>query len=105
MEINIHFEERELNNLALEEYEKTVLGSKLLQVERRNFKLFIDNYKRYGTVGKIRINKFNYPLRNFHEEVLKCFNDEFKGVNSLKFIKRINPQKALAEWQKCLDIE
>ena len=46
MELNIHFEERELNNLALEEYEKTVLGSKLIEVERRIFKLFIDKYKR-----------------------------------------------------------
>ena len=46
MELNIQFEERELNNLALEEYEKTVLGSKLIEVERRIFKLFIDNYKR-----------------------------------------------------------
>ena len=46
MELNIHFEERELNNLALEEYEKTVLGSKLIEVERRIFKLFIDEYKR-----------------------------------------------------------
>jgi hypothetical protein len=46
MELNIQFEERELNNLALEEYEKTVLGSKLIEVERRIFKLFIDKYKR-----------------------------------------------------------
>ena len=46
MELNIHFEERELNTLALEEYEKTVLGSKLIEVERRIFKLFIDEYKR-----------------------------------------------------------
>ena len=46
MELNIHFEERELNNLALEEYEKTVLGSKLIEVERRIFKLFIEKYKR-----------------------------------------------------------
>ena len=46
MELDIHFEERELNNLALEEYEKIVLGSKLIEVERRMFKLFIETYKR-----------------------------------------------------------
>jgi hypothetical protein len=42
-------------------------------------------------VGKIRINKFKYPFRYFHKEVLTCFNDEFKGVKSLKFIKNQPP--------------
>ena len=43
-------------------------------------------------MGKIRINKFNYPFRYFHEEVLTSFNDEFKGVKSLKFVKNQPPE-------------
>ena len=43
-------------------------------------------------MGKIRINKFNYPFRYFHEEVLTSFNDEFKGVKSLKFVKNKPPE-------------
>ena len=42
--------------------------------------------------ASLGINTFYYPFRYFHEEVLLCFNDEFKGDTSLKFVKNQPPE-------------
>jgi hypothetical protein len=45
-----------------------------------------------GMWASLGINTFYYPFRYFHEEVLLCFNDEFKGDTSLKFVKNQPPE-------------